>query len=63
MDSLTISISENMWHDFGLAPKDGTMIYVKDADGNVDLARHDDRGWTAELGCCSGFTKFAKLSI
>lgn len=63
MDILTVSISENMWHDFGLAPKDGTIIYVKDSEGNVDIAMFDGCGWTAEIGCCSGFTKFAKLSI
>jgi len=63
MDILKLGISENMWHDFGLAPKDGTIIYVKDSDGNVDLARHDNCGWTAEIGCCSGFIKFARLGI
>jgi len=63
MDILTVGISENMWLDFGLAPKDGTIIYVKDSDGNVDIAKHDDCGWTAEIGCCSGFVKFAKLGI
>lgn len=53
MDILTVSISENMWHDFGLAPKDGTIIYVKDSEGNVDIAMFDGCGWTAEIGCCN----------
>ena len=63
MNSLTISISENMWHDFGLAPKDGTIIYVKDSERNVDIARYDGERWATEVGCCSGFVKFAKMGI
>ena len=60
---LKINVPENLWHDIGLAPKDGRIIYVKDLEGNVDLAKYDDYGWTAELGCCSNFIKWARLSI
>jgi len=63
MSDLKISIPDSMWLDFGLAPKDGTIIYVKDSDGNVDIAQHEECGWKTELGCCSGYTKFAKMSI
>ena len=63
MSNLTLNIPENMWQDFGLAPKCGRIVYVKDSKDNVDLARHDDCGWTAEIGCCSDFVKFANVSI
>lgn len=63
MSELKMIIPENMWIDIAFAPRDGTVIYVKDAEDNVDLAVYDDCGWNAEGGFCTNFTHWAPLSI
>jgi hypothetical protein len=45
------------------APLDGQIMYVIDDFGNVDLAKHDRNGWTAEHGNCSEFTGWREFSI
>lgn len=45
------------------APTDGTIIFVMDDFGHIDLAKYDEQGWTAEAGVCSEFTCWAKFHL
>lgn len=45
------------------APMDGTIIFVMDDFGHIDLAKYDEHGWTAETGVCSEFTCWAKFHL
>lgn len=53
----------NEFQPIETVPKDGTIIYVMDDFGHVDLAKYDDRGWTAEAGVCSEFTAWARFHL
>ena len=56
-----IPVSE--FKPMGSAPRDGSIVYVTDAFGNVDLARHNRYGWNAEKGSCSEFTGWYPFSL
>jgi hypothetical protein len=58
-----LSIPEHYWQDISDAPKDGSIIFVRDEQDEVDIVRWDNGEWSAEFGCCNILTHFAVLSI
>ena len=61
--TFTVHIPSASFKPIETAPMDGRIIYVTDAFGRVDLAKHDRYGWDAETGDCSEFTGWSEFSI
>lgn len=59
----TISIPERMWEAMDDYPHDGTVVFLRDAAGNVDIGEMDRGEWNMELGNVSIPIWFARLSI
>lgn len=60
----TISIPERLWKPFEMAPRDGSIIFVRDSNGEVDLIAWDKGEWCAELGTVGGDAmEFAETHI
>ena len=60
---LSICIPERYWMPIECAPLDGTMVFLRDADGWVDVAVWDHGEWNCELGMAHEPTQYARLSI
>lgn len=61
--ALTISIPERDWMPISDAPKDGTMVFLRDELGNVDIGLWCHFEWNCELGTLRNATQFAVVSI
>ncbi len=61
--TLTISIPERLWLPIADAPQDGTMIFIRDENGNVDLAVWNNNEWNCELGMLEYPVQFVPVSI
>jgi len=61
--SFSISIAECYWQPIAGVPKDGSMVFIRDNEEVVDLARWDDGELNTEFGACSTPTWFALISI
>ena len=59
----TLSIPERYWQDIYLAPKDGSIIFIRDNSDDVDIVRWSNGEWNGEFGSCVNPTHFAKLTI
>lgn len=59
------SIKKQMsdFEDIETAPKDGTIIFIMDQFGHIDLACWDHGGWNAEFGVCDEPEMWAKFHI
>lgn len=51
-----------VWQPIDLAPRDGTLILVRDYAGNVDLSRWDGE-WSCERGTCEEIAMFSRIAI
>ena len=45
------------------APKDGSVIFIMDDDGNIDIAEWSLGEWNAEFGVCGNPSMWAEVSI
>lgn len=48
--TLTISIPERYWRPIKEAPRDGTIMFIRNAEGVVDITCWDKGEWWSELG-------------
>lgn len=51
------------WYPITEMPKDGTIVFIKDTEGNVDLAKWSFGEITSEFGLCNDIKYFSELSI
>ena len=60
----SISVPERDWMPASEAPKDGSIVFMRDDRGEVDLMCFDRGEWAGELGTLDGeYTHYAKVSI
>lgn len=60
--TFTIAIPERMWEAMDDYPH-GTVVFLRDAHGNIDIGERDRDEWNTELGNVSIPIWFARLSI
>jgi len=63
--NILISLSKSL-SDFApidSAPKDGSVIFIMDDDGTVDIAQWSLGEWNAEFGLCQSPSMWAEISI
>ena len=63
--TLSVSIPERYWIDIKDAPLDGSIVFVRDMNGHVDISRWSKttNEWNAEFGVCDDLTHFAEMHI
>lgn len=61
--NLTFRSHPDYWKPIDHAPRDGSLILVRDYVGNVDIARWDRGEWTSETGKCEVFAMFAEINV
>ena len=61
--SFKVAIPGQAWQPIEQAPRDGSLMFVRDSHGNVDLVEYDTDGWNAELGTLEDMVSFARISI
>lgn len=61
--TFTLSIPESRWEPLSDEIKDGRLVWIRDDNGNVDLAQWDRGEWNAELGSVDSPVQFADVWI
>lgn len=57
-------LPSELWRPIRDAPRDGSIVWIRDARGNVDLAQWSHFEWSAEFGQMDGPpVEFAGVSI
>tara|TARA_R110002072_G_scaffold21764_6_gene76797 strand:+ start:1627 stop:1833 length:207 start_codon:yes stop_codon:yes gene_type:complete len=62
---IMFSVAKQMsdFQDISTAPKDGTIVFIMDGFGHIDLAKWDLGEWNAEFGVCDEPEMWARFHI
>lgn len=60
---MKLNVPAEFWRPIEDMPNDGRLCFIKDANGNEDIACWDRREWSAEFGDCDEPTHYHLISI
>lgn len=62
---ILFSVKKQMsdFEDIETAPKDGTIVFIMDQFGHIDLAKWDNGEWNSEFGVCDEPEMWARFHI